>query len=166
MPMIRPRTFAVLTATGLALSGQAAQAGTATTTLNVNAIAVQSCTVAALPLAFGTTSQTGTAVDSTATITVVCTPNVAYDIGLDNGANASGGVRRMSSLTTSDFLPYEIYSNAARTQPWGNSVGTDTVSGTVVAAPVVHTAYGRIAANAPGVSAGTYSDSVTVTLTF
>lgn len=166
MRNIHTFSLTLLTGIGLALTSQSVMAATATTTMNVNAVALQSCTVAALPMAFGTTSQTGTAVDTTATITVVCTPNVAYNVGLDNGQNASAGVRRMSSATTTDFLPYEIYRNAARTQPWGNSIGTDTVSGTVTAAPAVHTAYGRIPASAPGVTAGSYTDSVTVTLTF
>lgn len=145
----------------------AAFAGTSSTTLPVSAIVLDNCTVVALPLAFGTLTDVGEEnVDSSATLTLACTPNADYDISMDNGLNASSGVRRMKSATANEFLPYEIYTSNARTQRWGNTSGTDTVSGSAPLGVASVTAFGRIPAGVAAVSAGSFSDTVTVTINF
>ena len=104
-------------------------------------------------------------VDQTSTIGLTCTGRTVWKLGLDNGANASGTVRRMRQGTSSSYVPYELYSDAARTQRWGGTVGTDTVNGTGTGSAQSVTVYGRVPA--PQVPApGSYSDTITVTITY
>jgi spore coat protein U-like protein len=60
---------------------------------------------------------------------------------------------------------YTLYSNSGRTTVWGNTVGTDTQAATGNGSAQSYTVYGRVpsqAAPAPG----TYSDTITVTVTY
>jgi spore coat protein U-like protein len=64
----------------------------------------------------------------------------------------------------SDYLRYDLYSDNARATIWGGTgAGYSGYTGTGTSGTV--TVYGRVAAsqNAP---VGSYSDSVTVTITF
>jgi spore coat protein U-like protein len=102
--------------------------------------------------------------DGTSTIGVNCVNGTPYNIGLDNGQHASGSARRMQGPGAA-LIGYELYRNSARTQRWGNTVGTDTVSGTGNGATLNTTVYGRVPAQttpAPGV----YSDTVTISVTY
>lgn len=144
-----------------------ASASTVGTTMPVTAVTVNACAVVATPLVFGTLNQiSGSANDSQSTVTVTCTPGTSYDVGLDNGAHAAGGVRYMTPAVGSGTIPYALYTSATRTTAWGNTVGTDTVNHTAGALPTTLTVYGRVPAGAPPVGAGAYSDLVTVTVSF
>ncbi|HYP69685.1 MAG TPA: spore coat U domain-containing protein, partial [Variovorax sp.] len=101
--------------------------------------------------------------DSTSTITLNCPPNTAWWMGLNNGLHASGTQRRMIG-PTGDLVSYELYRDNARAQRWGSTQGTDTVSGSGGSTASV-TVYGRVPAQT-GVTPGTYSDTITVTLTY
>ena len=145
----------------------AAHASTAQTTMAVTAVTLNSCSVVALPLVFGNISQVnGTATDSQTTLTVVCTPGVNYNVGLDQGAHAAGGTRQMQAVLGTATIPYTLYSDSTRTTVWGNTVNTDTVSGTAGVLPGIYQVYGREPGNATLVGAGAYADAVTVTVTF
>lgn len=145
----------------------AANASTAQTTMAVTATTLSACSVVALPLVFGNVNQvSGTATDSQTTLTVVCTPGVNYSVGLDQGAHAVGGTRNMQAALGTATIPYNLYSDSTRTTAWGNTVNTDTVSGTAVVLPGIYNVYGRVPANAPLVGIGAYTDTVTVTVTF
>lgn len=104
--------------------------------------------------------------DQASTITLRCPNGTNWRLGLGNGSHANGSVRRMRSAA-GDYITYELYLNAARTQRWGNTPGTDTSNGTGAgeSSPLLQTVYGRVPpqANAP---AGGYADTVTVTLTY
>jgi spore coat protein U-like protein len=58
-----------------------------------------------------------------------------------------------------------LYSDSGRTTNWGNTVGTDTVSGTGTGSAQSLTAYGRIPSQ-PTPAPATYSDTIVVTLTY
>jgi spore coat protein U-like protein len=72
----------------------------------------------------------------------------------------------MSGTLTGSTIAYYLYSNASRTVEWGNTIGTNTVSGTAATAVTSLTVYGRVPANASFFAAGGYTDAVTVTVTF
>lgn len=162
-------TFAsstVFLALGLATS---AHAGSSNSSMAVTATVINNCTVVASPMAFGTTLTTvGSAnIDSSATLALVCTPNASYYVAMDDGANVSGGVRRMKGTLNGAYLPYEIYADSSRSQRWGQNQGTNTVGGNAGATgSTTLTAYGRIPASASAVSADAYTDTVTVTVNF
>ncbi|TSI49490.1 Csu type fimbrial protein, partial [Klebsiella aerogenes] len=81
-------------------------------------------------LAFGNVPSPVTAnVDRTTDIGLVCTGRTPWQIGLDNGLNASGTVRRMRSAG-GQFVSYELYRNSPRSLRWGNTLATDTLAGT------------------------------------
>jgi spore coat protein U-like protein len=63
-------------------------------------------------------------------------------------------------------LNYSLFSNAGRTTNWGNNIGTDTVAGTGTGALQTLTVYGRIPASQTTAPVGSYSDTITVTVTF
>jgi spore coat protein U-like protein len=58
-------------------------------------------------------------------------------------------------------LNYQLYSDSARATIWGNTPGTDTVTGVGTGTPVDHTVFGAVPA-AQVVPAGDYADTITV----
>ncbi len=117
----------------------------------------------ATDLDFGAVGNLATQRDQTSAISLRCPTGTPWRLGLNNGSHAAGSVRRMSG--PGGYIQYELYRDAGRTQRWGNTPGTDTGNGTGTGALETRTVYGRVPSQAnPG--AGTYSDTVTVTLTF
>jgi len=152
----------------LLLDGQAVQAATDTTTFQVTATVTESCNVTATNLAFGNYDPSAADNEKTSTITVTCTKGTDYDIGLDQGTASGATVttRQMADTVSSDLLNYSLFSDASRTVNWGNTVGTDTVNvGSATGAAENHTVYGRIPTG-QYVTAGSYSDTITVTVTY
>ena len=127
------------------------------------------CNVSATNLAFGSFSPlTDSAVDSTATITVTCNKSIPYTIGLSPGSSGTYSPRRMTN--GGNQLAYNLYSDAGYSQVWGNGTGGSfMVSGSI---PLRfdftnHTVYGRIPLSTQrSAVVGSYSDSITVTVTF
>ena len=102
--------------------------------------------------------------DQTSTIQLQCPTGTVWRVGLDNGRNASGTTRRMSR-PGGGFVVYELYRDSARSQRWGNTLGTDTSNGVGTNGMQSLTVYGRVPPQeTPAV--GDYSDTVTVTLTY
>ncbi|MCC8406560.1 MAG: spore coat protein U domain-containing protein [Rickettsia endosymbiont of Sceptobius lativentris] len=62
------------------------------------------------------------------------------------------------------YLPYNLYSNAARTQNWGNQ-SSDWIPGTGTGLPQTLTIYGKIPQGA-NVPADDYRDTITVTVAY
>ncbi len=157
-----------LAALPLLLLAQPAAAGSTTGQMPVSAQVLENCSVASTPMAFGSITDVGAAnVDTTATITLRCTANATFVVLLDDGVNANAGQRRMANVTTNEFLPYEIYKDETRSDRWGKTPGSDTVSGSAdLLGSASITAYGRIAKGVSKVSAGSYTDTVTITVNF
>jgi spore coat protein U-like protein len=155
---------------GLSLLAAAAPAlavTTVTSTFTVQITITASCVInSASTLNFGGSQGVLAAnVDQTATIQVQCTNTTPYNIGLDAGTSPSATVTTRKMVNGGNTVSYAIYRDAARTLNWGNTVGTDTVTGTGSGAAQSITVYGRVPAQttpAPAV----YSDTVTVTVTY
>ena len=60
---------------------------------------------------------------------------------------------------------YSLYQDSARTQNWGSSIGVDTVAGTGTGLTQSVSVYGRVAAQTTP-AAGTYTDTIVVTVTY
>jgi spore coat protein U-like protein len=147
---------------------QAAEAATKTTTFQVTATVNSACSVSATDLAFGVYDPSAADDDNTSTITVTCTKGTAYNIGLDAGVAAGATVtsRKMKHDTLADLINYSLFSDASRIVNWGNTPSTDTVDvGSATGAAEQHTVYGRIATG-QYVTAGDYSDTITVTISY
>ncbi len=163
MQMKRTMAICSLAALSLGQGVSAAHAATATSTIAVSATVLSFCSLTALPLAFGTYSTA--VVNATTTLAVACTVGTSYNVGLDlgQGSGATVALRKMT-LNTSE-LSYALYSDAARTVPWGNTVGTNTLGGTGTGLTQTITVYGQIPANQI-VAPGLYTDTVTATITY
>lgn len=143
-----------------------AQGQTATTTFKVTARVQAVCAVTASDLAFGSyTSSSGTPLQGTTLLRATCTPNSSYNIGLNAGTSTGATVNQRKMVSGSNLLNYQLYSNVTRTTIWGNTPGTDTVSGVGTGLAVDHTVYGSVPASQV-VPAGDYQDVITVTVSF
>jgi spore coat protein U-like protein len=145
-------------------SSCAGSSNTATTTFNVTATVPTTCTVAANNLNFGTAGLLTANTDASTTLSPVCTNGTPYNVGLDKGLNGSSVTNRQMKAGSA-LVNYSLYSNSGRTTNWGNTVGTDTVSGTGTGSAQSLTAYGRIPSQ-PTPAPATYSDTIVVTLTY
>lgn len=103
--------------------------------------------------------------DQTSTISMTCTNRTAWNMALDNGQNATDNIRRMRSDRGASVVRYELYRDPARTQRWGSTVGGDTLVGTGTGNQQTVTVHGRVPAG-QSVPAGTYRDTITVTVTY
>ena len=151
----------------------------ATTAANLGAgsSVAPNCTITTAPLAFGAYDPIGAnaavARTGTGSITVACTAGSAPTISLNLGVNAVGAVRKMASGT--DRLDYELYQPpnttpgiacSALSTIWGTAAGnmfTPTVPTSKAAR--TYNVCGSIAAG-QDVAGGSYSDTVTATVTF
>jgi spore coat protein U-like protein len=137
---------------------------TATTSVPVTANVQSACTITATNLNFG--NYTRAQLDGQSAIQLNCANATAWNVGLNAGASpgATVATRNMTGPGSSQ-LAYSLFSNAGRTINWGNTVGTDTVSGTGTGASQTLNVYGRIPA-AQSASTGTYVDTIVATITF
>lgn len=150
----------------LLLVSPLALAATATDNMAVSASVIDSCLVTAGNLDFGDVDVIANANDdTTATIDVTCSNGTSFDIGLDYGGNEDTGQRRMDD-GSSNYLLYDVYSDAGRSTAWGDDVGVDTVSDTGDGTENSYTVYGRIPAGQQTADVGAYTDTVLVTVTY
>lgn len=103
--------------------------------------------------------------DQTSTLSMTCTGRTAWNVGLNNGLHASGIVRRMQLGATGNYVNYELYRETGRINRWGGTIGTNTVPGTGTGLEQTLTIYGRVPATQT-VPAGSYSDTITVTISY
>jgi spore coat protein U-like protein len=157
----------------LAMTAIPAHAGTATGTFTVTATVVNSCVLnSAGNLGFGNydpTSATNTTGSSS--ISVNCTKGDAYTIALNYGANGGSATNRIMSDGAGDSLNYNLYTDSGYTLVWNSTCGAGTnCDGGTGAGPgagnaQTYTVYGQIPAG-QNVPAGSYSDTITLTVTF
>ena len=162
------RTLLKFAATSVCLLPFANTASAAITTSNftVQVTIAAACTInSASTLDFGSQGVLTANVDQTSTLDIQCTNSTPYNIGLDagTGSGATVAVRKMTS--GGNTVNYSLYSDFGHTTVWGDSVGTDTVAAIGNGASQNYTVYGRVPAQTtPAV--GTYTDTVTVTVTY
>ena len=139
-----------------------AQSQTVSTTFRVSARVEAVCEVTASDLAFGTyTAQAGTPLQGTTLLRATCTPGTTYNVGLDAGTSPGATVNQRKMVSGANNLNYQLYSDSARSTIWGNTTGTDTVTGAGTGLAVDHTVYGAVPA-AQVIPAGDYQDTITV----
>ncbi len=131
----------------------------------VHARNVSACSVSATDLDFGTVGVLNAPVDTTNTISVQCTAGTNYQIGLSGGNAGTTDPTQRKMSNNGREITYGIYSDAARTQGWGDTLDVNTVSGTGNGSTQNYTGYGRVPAQ-PTPPAGTYTDTIIVTLTY
>lgn len=141
-----------------------ALAPTSTATMLVTANIVANCTISITPMSFGNYS--GVVLNTTATVSIRCTQGTAYDIELDAGTSSSTSVsQRLVYNSIGNAIGYNLYTDAAHSQKWGFTVGSDTVTGTGNGSLQAVTVYGEISAGQYS-TPGLFADTVTATVTY
>jgi spore coat protein U-like protein len=142
-------------------------AATATSQFQVTMTLQAECKLtSASDLAFGTSGVIQAAVNATSAIGVQCTNTTPYNVGLSAGAGSGATValRKMTSAGSAT-INYQLFRDTARTQTWGDVVGTNTASATGNGAVQTLTVYGTVPAQTTP-AAGSYTDTVQVTVTY
>lgn len=154
--------FAVALAAGISPTPVSAATSTATFQVSANVPAI--CLISATNLAFG--AYTGAVANASSTVSVTCTNTTPYTVGLDAGTSTGSTVttRKMTGPRGA-LLAYSLSRDSAHSLNWGNTVGTDTQSGSGNGSAQSLTVFGQVAAN-QFVAAGNYIDTITATITY
>lgn len=154
-------------------------AGTASDTFQVSAVVTSGCALGSSnsdsttnfgTLSFGTMSAISASVDvassaGSGSIVVTCTPGTSITIALDYGANGGSSSQRYLANSSGATLAYQLYQDASYSTVWGNGTLAYSVS-SFPTTTQTYTVYGRLFAVDGMPDAGSYSDTVTVTLTY
>ena len=143
------------------VSPRAAQAS-----FTVQAQNTATCNVAVTAMNFGTIAGLTTAQATSNQIAITCTNGAAYSVGLNNGANGgTAPANRFMASSSAQKLSYGIFKDASHLQGWGSTVGVDVLTGTGNGAAQNLSAYALMPAQGSP-AAGTYSDTVVVTVNY
>jgi spore coat protein U-like protein len=158
---------ALAVSAALACTSSAFAAST-TTTFNVTASVISSCAVGATNLAFGNYDPLSV-VDKlgTTNVSVTCSLLAPFNVGISIGTNGTSVTARKMLITGggTDKLNYSLFQDVLLSTNWGNTVGTDTLAAAGIGVAVPIPVYGVIPAG-QNVSVGSYTDTVTVTVTY
>ncbi|WP_095203192.1 Csu type fimbrial protein [Mesorhizobium carmichaelinearum] len=134
-------------------------------TFTINAIVPANCLLAIQNIDFGSNGILGANVDATGGVSITCTPGTPYTVSLSNGTTGSAPTARKMSKGA-ETVTYGLYKDNARSQVWGDAATPgSTVAGSGGGAAQNLTIYGRVPAQTTP-SAGVYTDTVVVTVTY
>ncbi|MGX7896149.1 Csu type fimbrial protein [Tsuneonella sp. HG222] len=157
-----------LCATALALgAGTPAHAQLkSTTVMPVSFVQKEGCQIVATPMIFIILPPfTNVKADATATITLICTPNLPYTIDINRGLHAQGINRRMRNPVNGAYFGYDVYRDPPRSHVWGVGKLQNVPGNSGPTGLFVHTVYGRTE-TANKLAAGGYRDTLTITVNF
>jgi spore coat protein U-like protein len=132
---------------------------------SVLANVISTCNINASNISFGSVGVVSSNVDATSTVSTQCNTSVPYTVSLSGGNAAATDPTQRKMAKASETVTYGLYRDAARLQPWGSTIGTNTVAGTGTGAARNITVYGRVPPQATG-SPGNYSDTIVATVTY
>jgi spore coat protein U-like protein len=140
-----------------------------TTTLPINASVMSICIgLTATSLIFGNydPSSNSPTMGNNA-ISVRCTLNTAFTIALDGGTTTGGSIAQRKMTNGLQTLNYNLYVSPNYADIWGDglSYSSRLMEGIGSGLTQIFTAYGQIPANQT-VPAGTYTDTITVTVNY
>ena len=134
--------------------------------LTVKALVQKNCTISATNLVFPAQGVLTVPVPGSSQISVQCTNNNAYSLAL-NGGTVGGNVlaRKMKHSTAADTVGYQLYQGSNYAIVWGDATGGSPMAGLGTGAAQSYTVYGLVPPQATP-RPGSYSDTVTATITF
>lgn len=101
--------------------------------------------------------------NSASAFTLRCSQGSTATISLNDGLYPLGNFRRLRS-GVNDYLNYNLFKDAGRNSIWNTSNTVDYVANNNN--PQTFTVYGQIPAGQTNVGVGSYSDTVTISVTF
>jgi spore coat protein U-like protein len=166
------RTAAIAACSALGAASFNAQAlTTVTTTFQVQITLVASCAISANNLNFGSgVGLLTAAVSGSSTVSVTCSNTTPYNVSLDGGTVSGSTVtsRLMAGTAagnTGTTLGFQLYSNSGLTTVWGNTIGTNTVSGTGNGTAQTINVYGQVPVQTTP-KPDTYQTTITATVSY
>ena len=167
--MLKQTIGTISAAVLLAVAGTAA-AATKTDTMQVSATVAKNCVINAPDLNLGT-FEGDNDLTASSTISVRCTSGTTFFVDLSTGS--SGSYANRTLVNGADTLSYNLYTNNTYTTVFGDGTGsTGRGSGTGAGMGVPNAqsvlVYGQLlaSANTGPVGAGTYTDTITATITY
>jgi len=158
----------LLLAVALGCLDSPAVAGTTGGSINASATVIASCTVSTSAVGFGSVDPLSASnVDATGGISVACSNGTAWTAaaGVGSGTGATFASRLMTS--GSNTLGYSLYTNSGRTTIWGDGTGSTATLGSTGSGSAQNiTIYGRVPSGQSSVPPGSYSDTVSVTISY
>lgn len=146
--------------------------GAATRTIGVTMVVSKDCAISAPPVDFGSAALVASFDAVTQSISVRCSKNAAYTVGIDDGLYALDNVRRLSNGT--GFIDYDIVFPAGSSSRWGksplerrSSAQATVNSGSLTGNTAQGFTYSAIIdPSQPTPTGGTYTDTLTVDVEF
>lgn len=133
--------------------------------LSVGVTLQASCMITATDMVFPAAASPTSSVRATSALTVACTKDTPYEVGLSSGAGVSATwMARKLTGPGGARIDYNLFRDAAHALPWGDDAGL-RLSGVGVGRPQTLTVYG-FAPPQPIGPPGLYSDTINVTLTY
>lgn len=141
-------------------------ADSSSTTIVAGSAKVNStCTVAVLPINFGTINSNSQNLQST-TLTATCTKGTAFNVALSTGISNDFSTRYMALNDNSDKLKYNIYFDNLYNNVLGDgNANTATINDIGTGNDQTFTLFGKIPTG-QFVSPGSYADLISVTLSY
>ena len=136
--------YAYVASAACPTGGSTATGGTMLWTATVPA----NCLVSTTGVNFGSSGAITANVDATGSAAVQCTSTTPYIAALNGGNSGAADPTQRKMVRASESITYGLYRDAARSQPWGSTAGTNTLSGTGSGSSQALTVYGRVAAQA------------------
>ena len=147
--------------------------------INISATVVAACTFgsASVTLNGGGIAAGSAVTDTSSTVNLTCNKGATVSVALDNGANANGTQKRLRAPSTTNYIAYNLSRpntlvdgglNTCPTLPGTEWNSTNTVSATSLFVTSGGPKPIPICISVPGAQypqAGTYTDTVTATLT-
>lgn len=160
---------ATLAAAALA-AGVAQAVSTTTTNFAVTATVLSTCSATAVPLAFPNYTPGGGTLTGSTTISVKCTNNTPFTVSLNAGSAAGTFAQRLMT-SGANTLQYNLYTTSSLGTVFGDGTpGSATVPGTGlgVATAAAVQVFGQLPDSATNQAAvaGSYSDTIQVTVTY
>ncbi|XSG83409.1 MAG: Csu type fimbrial protein [Methyloligella sp. ZOD6] len=156
----------ILAALAIALSAVPALPATVTDTFQVSITIQADCTIstALSDINFGTEGVLDTDVAASSTLSCTCSSGTPYTIGLNEGTGTGATVAVRKMTNGGSTVDYSLYTDSGHTTVWGNVSG-EWVSANGTGLPQLFTIYGLVPTQTTP-AAGTYTDTITVTVTF
>ena len=154
---------------GAALLGSSgAYAATASGNMAVSATVTTTCIVTVGSMAFGNYAYNSASnVDTSATVTIACgTEPATATLAVGGGLNLNVAQRRMQKAASGVFLNYDLYTAATRAAGEKIAVDGALTTGAFASGQYTPVIYGRVPSLQTPAQAGSFTDTVAVTLTY
>jgi len=139
--------------------------GTRAWAFRMSATVPAKCVVTSANLNFGNPSGLTANIDASTNLGIACSTSLPYQVQLNGGLSGATNptLRRMTK--GAEFVTYGLYRDAARIQPWGATLGSNTLAGTGTGNSVAVPVYGRVPPQTTP-SPGIYTDTVVITVNY